>query len=316
MKIKTIQFLIITVFSLILSCSSSLKTVTIKSEDVLKLLDKEKDIYLSNKTITGDLDFTKVKKNYPVSKQLIIAEVSNSVTFVDCKFEGKIIGFSSDSTLGYSTNFEKNLSFVNCEFLDEVNFRQVTINGVANFSQSIFNSKVTFEGAVFYSAANYFVETIYRDEVKFTKSTFYGYTSFLKSVFEKIAYFKKSTFYGEALFNACNFYGYTDFSSINTLSDFSINSSVFTDEVYFNYAVFQKDAEFNKIQTDTLAEFKEIIFKGNTKFNNSTFKNGTTFKNSYFTLGYPQTNDITKGDLFIVDSCFSLTKIIIITENF
>jgi len=316
MKKKISIILQIIIFSILISCNNKPNSEIIESDKIIQQLNRNMDIQLEGKTISDDLDFTKIDNKYIISKGLSVAEIKNSITFVDCKFEGKIIGFDISDKIGYTTYFDKNLTFINCQFMDSVNFRQITVNSLVNFSQSTFNSLATFEGAVFKNANNYFVETTFKKEAKFTKSFFYGYVSFMNSIFRNIEYFKNSVFYGDAVFSACKFNGYTDFSNINFVSDFSINYSTFSDVLYFTSSVFQKDAEFNKIETDSTAQFKDNLFYGNTKFNNSTFKNNTLFKNNYFALGNPQTNNIAKSGTFEIDSSYTFTKNIIYSKEF
>jgi len=301
---KTLQIIILLIsVSFCFTNCSNFKDETIKAEDIIKSINKNKDILLIQKTITGDLDFTKIKTAYAMSNQLIIVEIQPSITFIDCKFEGKVLGFNIVNNAGYCTNFKRNLTFMKCKFADSLNFRQTTIDQTANFSQSEFDKNVSFEGAVFNGSTNYFNETIFRSDARFTNATFNGNAIFIKAVFKQLALFSKIKFEKNASFSAINFYGYTDFSNCEAMSLFTANYSFFSDRTYFNDAIFHSTADFHNIETDTIIEFKNIIFYGNTKFEKSTFKYNTTFRNTIFAIAEPDFTEVKKGEKFVMDSC-------------
>src|ERR1041385_6693260 len=136
-----------------MASSCELKTVrtesgTVKSEAIISDLRDSKPVYIENKTIEGDLDFTglpSVREGENMQRVMI----TGSVTFVKCRFAGKLTGFSSKSSMTTVCSFYQNLTFSDCELEDEVSMQEITVKGKAKFTNDIFHRSVSFEGARF-----------------------------------------------------------------------------------------------------------------------------------------------------------------------
>ena len=307
------QFLIIIFLFFIVSCTNS-NTLSdnISASKIIKLINKNRDILIIDKTIEGDLDFTKIQNIHARSQQIIVADVEVSITFINCKFEGNIIGFSvNENKNAIITVFEKNFTFINCEFNGEINLRQNEIKGPVDFSKSIFNKKVSLEGITFWHSNNSFSSTTFNDEVKFSSSVFYGKTTFLESVFKSSASFSKCFFMQKVNFGVCNFYGYTNFYHLHCNAQFAANYTNFHDEVYFNNANFYSKTDFVEIYSKKSINFTDAVFYSNTKFNNSTFNNIVIFTNAIFITRKPEFDEILiqKGTNFVLDNCYYLSNI-------
>ena len=157
----------------------------VTAEQIVEMINTQQNVLLVDKTIKGNLDFTKTNNKYARTQNVIIADIESSITFVRCEFEDSITAFTSDKETkkGYLTIFEKNLTFSECVFREEVNLRQVEIKGLANFSKSTFEKTASFEGAVFRHHKNFFNNSTFNGEAKFTHSSFYGQVTFMNAVF-------------------------------------------------------------------------------------------------------------------------------------
>ena len=307
------QFLIFILLFFIVSCTNS-NTLgdEISATQIIKLINKNQNILIIDKTIKGDLDFTKIKNTYARSQHIVVADINSSVTFINCKFEGNIIGFSvNENKSAIITIFKKNLTFTDCEFNGEINLRQNEIKGPVDFSKSIFNKKVSMEGITFWHSDNHFNNTTFNDEVKFSSSTFYGKTTFMESVFKTTTSFSKCFFMQKVNFGVCNFYGYTNFYHLNCNAQFTANYAIFHDEVYFNNSQFYNKTDFVEIFSKKSINFTDVVFYSNTKFNNSTFNNIVIFKNTIFITKKPDLDKISiqKGTNFVLDNCYFLSNI-------
>ncbi len=294
---KKIHYFTILLIIFAVGCNSNKSTnfgKEVKAEQIIELLNNGKNILLVEKTIIGDLDFTKIDNKYARTQNIIIANIENSVSFIKCKFEGNIIAFNvDDSKKGFFSIFEKNLTFSECIFKGEVNFRQTEIKGLSNFSKSTFEKKASFEGVVFNSLNTFFNDVFFEDEAKFTSSSFMGKTTFMNTNFSKKTGFNNAFFMKNVNFSSTNFKGYTNFYSIHSNSDFIINYANFHNEIIFGNSRFFGRTEFIKTFSKEKITIKDNIFYFDTKFNESTFKNKADIRNNTFIASKPELNDFT-----------------------
>ena len=75
------------------------------------------DVLVQNKTIEADLDFTKLTNPNMVSVGVLQGKIGSSVTFQNCTFKGKVVGFATDEKGNMTlTSFGRNVSFLHCVF--------------------------------------------------------------------------------------------------------------------------------------------------------------------------------------------------------
>ena len=269
----------------------------ISAEKIVKKIASNENVYYVNKVISDELDFTSIQAENDESKGALRSYVSSSITFIDCIFEGKVIAFrKDDKNKSHFVSFEKNLTFINSEFKDEVNFKETTVKGIVNFSGSTFNKKANFEGAFFSYKNVYFSEATFKDELRCQRVVFEGNVSFFKSVFEGVASFQNALFKGNAQFGAAKFFEYTDFGSVTVNSGFFFNYADFLKKAIFSNSYFRGRTEFIQSKFNHISEFKKVVFGGKTKFTNSTFNGTINFEGSVFLLGKPMTDGIIKKE--------------------
>ncbi|MBN1186090.1 MAG: hypothetical protein JXB49_27660 [Bacteroidales bacterium] len=261
----------------------------IEAADIIKKLKKGENILINDVTINGDLDLTTIQPGYPESKGVIRYNISSSLAFLNCNFTGKIIGYRNDGKFAHVVICEKNLTFLNCEFQDEVIFKEAIIQGVVNFGNSKFNHQAIFTGASFNARYNYFNESFFKDKAYFQGILCNGSINFMKAEFVGIGYFQNAAFASMAQFSNVKFFQNTDFSLVS-----------FKGGCMFNYALFSGKAIFSSSSINQRGDFIEVHFKGETnfkraridcelKFTNSVFSNDLIFNDARFIFFKPDT---------------------------
>jgi uncharacterized protein YjbI with pentapeptide repeats len=283
-------------FSLLLtlSCCSG----DIDEQSLMTMLKSGKDIYVENKTFNSDVDFTTVNPAYMESPGMYRSEVSSSVTFKNCVFNGKVIAHRKDKkNNAYSVSFLRNATFINCSFRNETDFEGCIVYGQANIIESMFGKTANFENAHFLSDA-VFSKSIFSEEARFQNTFFNNRTNFHDAFFYKSVSFQNAYFNLEASFIVAKFLGYADFSLINA------NSNIF-----FNYADFKSKAVFNNSKLNDRAEFsnarfidvelKSCRFYGTTTFSNASAHGQMNLSGATFIFAKPDTTSLQTGTLIM-----------------
>jgi uncharacterized protein YjbI with pentapeptide repeats len=202
----------------------------VQATDIIAQLNKGANIDIDSCVVWGDLDFTLLDGISRIAPSMRQARVDAYITFTDCVFIGKVTAFGKTLTGG--TVFSRNLSFVRCDFRDEVDFTESVIEGNVFLTGSTFRKKASWQGAGFRHRKVYFNETKFESEALFQNAVFAGDVNFMNSVFDSVASFQKARTAGTMMFGNVRFDGYADFSHAKT------GKSI------FNYAVFNHRKDF------------------------------------------------------------------------
>jgi len=276
-------FKIFLVFLLITSCASGHVRQTKENFDDLILSGK--DVFFKDVTFENDIDLTKFDKNL-ISEGVYQVRVVSSITFQDCIFKGKVITYKTDKDLNITlTSFQSNVTFLRCNFHDEVNFRASSILGRTDFTGSLFLKGANFEECTFFQNA-YFRNTAFHEEVRFHNSVFMQKANFLNAEFDVTASFQSSSFNSEAQFSSTKFMGYTDFGLIRCSGNFFLNYAVFSNRAIFNYGSYYGQADMTSVTLKT-AEMKNCRFFNEVRFSKSVVEERITFTDTYFLFGKP-----------------------------
>ena len=168
---------------------------TVPAFEIMNDIKSGKEISLKDVTITGDLDFTfmddkqsdlpKNAKWWKEGKTNKVEEtIGVAISFVNCEFEGDVLAYIHLEKSGYTftADFDKNVTFKNCEFTENAMFKYSEFDNSANFKGSKFMRKssfkyaefdqmVSFSGAKFYDDAN-FKYTEFDEGVSFRNAVF------------------------------------------------------------------------------------------------------------------------------------------------
>lgn len=216
------------------ACSPSGKQPEIQAIDIISLLEKGEHVFLDSCIIWGDLDFTVLLNRNKIAANLIRVFVEQSVTFNGCLFTGKVKAFDAQS--GVSVAFAHNVSFIGCDFREEVDFTESTVGGNVFFTGSTFRAQASWQGACFHHKKVYFSEAHFEDAALFQGAVFAGEVYFLHTVFGSTAMFQKMRVGGLLFLGNTRFEGYTDFTYARAL------------ESIFSYTQFKGRSDFGYSQ--------------------------------------------------------------------
>ncbi|MBL0310481.1 MAG: pentapeptide repeat-containing protein [Bacteroidetes bacterium] len=268
----------------------------IQAGEIIQAIQNGKPVFIENKTVEGDLDFSKLD-GYTESSSMVRSYVAVSVTFISCHFKGKINAYQSNDQETKVCSFEKNLAFSNCEMDKEVSFQESVISGKANFSSSVFKGKTSFEGTRFLGEA-YFTKSKFEEEARF-QNGFYSYkANWMEAVFSKVVSFQNSIFNYDAQWSVAKFLGYADFSVCTFRGHVFFNYAKFKAQAVLNTSIFYARFEMMSTEFEKNLELKRCLFYGIPKFNKAQMNEGLLLDNSTFLAGAPETSDWIKGSNF------------------
>ena len=133
------KIFVLSVLSLFLcSCGYAKDDKMIEAKDIIKQINKGKNIQLVDKIISDDLDFTKIEDRCADANGSMQHSVKPEILFVKCVFLGKVTCSSREGKISHQARFDNNLSFRACDFRNTVDFNYTSIGGSLNLAQSVF----------------------------------------------------------------------------------------------------------------------------------------------------------------------------------
>lgn len=168
----------------------------IYAEQIIDKINNGKPVHLRKAEIIGDLDFTTIKKTKRArfSDNTYKSIVNNELEFRDCLFKGHVKTYYEKENRVYYTIFNKSIKFINCKFLDKIDFKCAQFLHLTSFKSSHFNSGVSFYQSKFFANVN-FHDSYFFNETNFHDTKFYEYIDFEKTKFMKTVNFENTTFY-------------------------------------------------------------------------------------------------------------------------
>lgn len=240
---------------------------TVGASEITTKIDRGEAVDYRNARIEGDLDLTQLSNRKlrntegptsPTDQKFYVSTVTTPVSFANCTFTGKVLGYlSTDNQMNRSgnnnqwsrkhetfiTDFTQSIRFTDCVFEEEVAFK---------FSE--FGGGVTFAGCTF------------RREASFKHSQFEGKADFQRSVFE-----------GDATFKHVHFPEPADFSQTAFRSEADFKHTNFSEGANFERARFTGFANFKHTHLASPSNLEEAEFKGSHDFKHTAL-NGQQFK--------------------------------------
>jgi len=286
---RTLLFLITTIAGLQLMCSSNSKQNTAGSmtaEELLRKIEKGEDLHLKDQVFTEDIDLTQLSATLANVNYYTVA-IGSQITFEGCTFKGKFLAYHIDKEQQRACHFQKGITFMDCIFREEVNFKGSTIQGLANFSKSYFEQEAHFEGCRFQSDAN-FSNTVYLKDIFFQQAHFTKASTFMNANLGGILSFQGAQFDAPAQLGVCEFHEYADFSTAVFNRGAFLDYSKFHGQAVFSNVIFRDRAEFKSCEFDQIANFKGATFYGLSRFNESIIKGAFSLKDTRFVYGPPE----------------------------
>lgn len=222
---------------------------TVDARDILAKINRKEAISYQNATITGDLDLTHLANRKEIrdgswgNQEHYLSTVEVPLTFKNCTFKGKLLGYWSDNKDGkllqtnnvvYNTDFTEAVTIENCQFEDEAAFKYSKFSQRAIFSGNTFRNGALFKYAKFNDVAD-FSGSAFRDYADFKYTKFDESSFFRGTSFERSADFKYTKFDERADFSQARFGGNADFKYTHLPRGTNFSDARFNGSTDFKY---------------------------------------------------------------------------------
>jgi len=211
---------------------------TISADKIIKRIKQGKTVCISDKTITGKLDFTKSASS---NKKLAVSAVyiAEEVCFRNCIFEDTVTTFSTDAKTKASvlTVFDRNVVFDGCDFKSALVMQQADFRGRLDLDNSKVRGESDFTGTHFRNGCS-FMSANFDGNVYFVSCNFDGKSKFFKVLFKNSAIFQHLSFHDAATFADAYFYGGVELDDIATMSVLDFAKAKFSGNVHITNSRF------------------------------------------------------------------------------
>ncbi|GAP44810.1 hypothetical protein TBC1_12621 [Lentimicrobium saccharophilum] len=286
------RFFLILISTVMLSgsCSADKQEKTnngIPASEIIKSLNKGKPVLLKDKIITGDLDFTTIKKQGIFSSSIQITSVEQSVTFLNCIFMGKVVTNGMQSQRQVRVHFGSNLTFEACDFRADADFDNITVDGMINFTGAIFRERALFNNVTLNGRYNYFTAISSEKHFSMQESLVNGALDFFKAKTRGKLSFQSTEFRGIARFHNLDCDGKSEFSLTRFRDDALFTYANFTGHFNFSDAIVYGRLDMNNVEFQSLATLISTVFFRPVTFEKASVKGKFDVSRSVFYSGKP-----------------------------
>ncbi|GAB3320405.1 hypothetical protein GCM10027299_13640 [Larkinella ripae] len=223
---------------------------TVDAGEILAKINRKEAISYDNVTITGTLDLTELANKKRVNdsrwaeNEAYESRVEAPVTFRNCIFKGDFLAYKSLEKEGrrwngngtmYATHFTEAVTFENCTFEKQSEFKYSDFKQRALFTGTGFREEANFKYAKFWNAAD-FTDTRFSNLGNFKYTSFKEAITFQRSRFDQYADFKYTKFDEGVNFRSARFDGMADFKYTHLPRNSSFEETVFDGPSDFKYA--------------------------------------------------------------------------------
>lgn len=235
-----------TIISVILLCNLFV-SCNLTGRSMVNQENFSKGLYFENKTFKDTLNFTQLQSR--ILGKRVGEAIEENLTFVNCVFEAPVLAYVKKGLRNETlVHFKGKVSFINCVFKDEVNFRGSSFLGDMIMTDAIFLKKVNFQDAIFMQKVNFY-NSKFAEDLAFQNARFYHRSSFMEVKISGNASFQSCVFHDDVNFavsiafqymdfSLCRFYGYAIFDYIDWQGRTVFNNSTFFMRVQFLQAKF------------------------------------------------------------------------------
>jgi|GEM_PF-6120240 len=204
--------------------------------------NSEENIYISGETFSDTIDFTDLFLVSHLGSGKREVNVPVNIVFENCIFNAPVKAAKEDSKGWILTFFGKNVTFINCDFKEEFNFRGTTIAGNLVLTSNTFYKTARLQGFSTRGQAiirsNHFFE-----DALFQGSKFHDATNFHETYFHKTVNFQGSYFHDNMQWSLIRILGYGDFTLTDFNRDFIFNYTECPGTIVFDHSFFRKRAD-------------------------------------------------------------------------
>lgn len=290
--------LIIGMGFLVFSCSNAQekKEKSVKeynAKEIIKLLNKGKEVVISNAIIKDDLIFSDVEDTDFTFPTGFTANVTVSIYFQSCVFMGdvKSVGKKKvgERNVDVKTHFRKDVTFMDCDFRKEVDFNESQFDRTINFSKTVFRGYTQFNDIYCLGKKNQWWELEADSSFMMCGASFLGDVNMMDAKFKKDA-----SLQGFSVNNL-------QISNIEVEEAFDLSKADIKGYLICNYGQFNGDANLSfgrflgrtDITNSTFKkgfEIEKSLFYGQVKLNKSVFSQKIATEQSHFML-LPETEE-------------------------
>lgn len=290
--------LIIGMGFLVFSCSNAQekKEKSVKeynAKEIIKLLNKGKEVVISNAIIKDDLFFSDVEDTDFTFPTGFTANVTVSIYFQSCVFMGdvKSVGKKKvgERNVDVKTHFRKDVTFMDCDFRKEVDFNESQFDRTINFSKTVFRGYTQFNDIYCLGKKNQWWELEADSSFMMCGASFLGDVNMMDAKFKKDA-----SLQGFSVNNL-------QISNIEVEEAFDLSKADIKGYLICNYGQFNGDANLSfgrflgrtDITNSTFKkgfEIEKSLFYGQVKLNKSVFSQKIATEQSHFML-LPETEE-------------------------
>lgn len=282
------HFILVLVVLVQISCATQ-NSSSNEDNSMKNLIKKELPVYIENQTIDETIDFTSFLSTHLISEGVYQVNIKSGITFKKCIFNKPVNAYKKLENGGaILTTFQGNVSFIDCIFKEDVNFRGSSIYGRTDFTGSRFNSDVNFEELNCHENA-FFNQCIFEGASRFQNSFFNQKANFMSIECYDTISFQSILFNSELQFSAGKFFKYADFTLIDCRGKVLFNYAEFKDKANFSNSIFAQDFDFVNTLNHTTS-FNNCRFLGIVRFNKAEVFSSFSFKDAYFMLKTPEIN--------------------------
>ncbi|MGV3557777.1 pentapeptide repeat-containing protein [Larkinella arboricola] len=221
---------------------------TVAAKEILDKINRRETVSYENTIITGDLDLTELANKKRVSNnrwaetEAYESTVEIPVTFRNCTFKGAFLAYKNldpvrlkGNGVLYTAHFNEAVTFENCTFERESEFKYSDFKQRAVYTGSSFRKEANFKYATFRAVVDF-------SDVRFGALANFKYTAFKEDIafrkarFEEYADFKYTKFSEGASFQNSRFNGMADFKYTHLPRTSSFEDTVFSGPSDFKYA--------------------------------------------------------------------------------
>ena len=259
---RVLSFVSLTLIFLLTACGQAQSGVSkkeMKASEIIKLINKGKDVHLNDRIIVDDLDFSSVKDLSVASVGKMESHVGVNLFFSNCVFLGNVTAIGEYRKLLVYTSFSKNVTFFDCDFRGNLTMDYADVYGTVEFSRSAFRGETSFNNIYVRGNRLGFLEVEAERNFSMVDADIRGNANFMNAKFDSTA----------------NFLG----MRVNKLQ---CSNVVFSGNVDFSNSFFNGDVLFNYVEYGANAQFSFSKYYGNTDFMHSVYTGSVSYERSSF----------------------------------
>ncbi len=265
-----------------LACSNAQskdKSVGVKemnASEIIRLIDKGKNVSIVNAIIYDDLDFTTVEDMSVTAPNEVVVNVPVHIYFQGCVFMGRVttcedlMKDGKPTGLRKKVHFKGEVCFFDCDFRKELKFDESEVDGNINFTKTVFNEVSSFNHILVNGTQSQFVNINANKKFMFVYNTIRGNVTFMDAQFKESVNFSGLDI-RDLIFNNVKTQGRLDISESTLHGIFQYNYGECGGDASFAFSKFLDRVSINDTKFEGEVSLERSHFFGKVKMNRSSF---------------------------------------------